>query len=119
VFLAAVPVILSLCRRLPIVALAIVGIIAGAAVTTELLKPLLATQLQAGGPVALAGAAFVASVAGSVVMLGWHYPSDVVGGVLVASAWWLLGIGAFAELRRPRLARRRVHIGEGALADSS
>jgi membrane-associated phospholipid phosphatase len=149
VFLAVVPVILSLCRRLPITALAIVGIIAGATVTAELLKPLLATQLQGGGPVdpgsfpsghvtaatalalcmvlaspprlrrpvALAGAAFVAVVAGSVVMLGWHYPSDVVGGVLVASTWWLLGIAAiaFAELRSPRLARRRVQVGEGAL----
>jgi membrane-associated phospholipid phosphatase len=149
VFLAVVPVILSLCRRLPIVALVIVGIIAGATVTTELLKPLLATELQGGGPVdpgsfpsghvtaatalalcmvlasppllrrpvALAGAAFVAVVAASVVMLGWHYPSDVVGGVLVASTWWLLGIAAiaFAELRRPRLARRRVEVGEGAL----
>jgi membrane-associated phospholipid phosphatase len=149
VFLAVVPVILSLCRRLPIVALVIVAIIAGATVTTELLKPLLATQLQGGGPVdpgsfpsghvtaatalalcmvlasppllrspvALAGAAFVAVVAGSVVMLGWHYPSDVVGGVLVASTWWLLGIAAiaFAEVRRPRLAGRRVEVGEGAL----
>ncbi len=141
VLLAAVPVIVSLWRRRPIVALAIVGIIAGATVTTELLKPLLATQLQGGGPVdpgsfpsghvtaatalalctvlaaplrvrrlvALAGAAFVAVVAGSVVMLGWHYPSDAVGGVLVASTWWLLGIAAiaFAELRDPRLAAGR------------
>ncbi len=137
VLLAAVPVIVSLWRRRPIVALAIVGIIVGANVTTELLKPLLGTQLQGGGPVnpgsfpsghvtaatalalgmvlaaplrvrrpvALAGAAFVAAVGGSVVMLGWHYPSDAAGGVLVASAWCLLGIAAIelAATLRPRL----------------
>jgi membrane-associated phospholipid phosphatase len=32
----------------------------------------------------------------SVVVLGWHYPSDVIGGLLVASAW---GLGALAYLR--------------------
>lgn len=32
----------------------------------------------------------------SVIVLGWHYPSDVVGGLLVASAW---GLGAVAYLR--------------------
>jgi membrane-associated phospholipid phosphatase len=32
----------------------------------------------------------------SVVVLGWHYPSDVLGGLLVASAW---GLGAVAWLR--------------------
>jgi len=150
VILASVPVILSLFRRLPIVALAIVCIIAGATVTTELLKPLLGAQLQGGGPitpgsfpsghvtaatalvlcmvlaspwwlrrpVALAGAAFVVVVGGAVVMLGWHYPSDVAGGVLVASIWWLLGIAAIrasALARRPRLARRRVTVSEGTV----
>jgi len=49
VFLAAVPVILSLFRRQPTVALAIAGSIAGAIVTTELLKPLLAAQLRGAG----------------------------------------------------------------------
>lgn len=140
VLLAAVPVIVSLWRRRPIVALAIVGIIVGANVTTELLKPLLGTQLQGGGPVnpgsfpsghvtaatalalcmvlaapvgvrkfvALAGAAFVAAVGSSVVMLGWHYPSDAAGGVLVASGWCLLGIAAIelAATLRLQLAAR-------------
>lgn len=32
----------------------------------------------------------------SVMVLGWHYPSDVLGGLLVASAW---GLGALAYLR--------------------
>lgn len=32
----------------------------------------------------------------SVVVLGWHYPSDVLGGLLVASAW---GLAAVAYLR--------------------
>jgi membrane-associated phospholipid phosphatase len=149
VILAAIPVILGLCRRLPIVALAIFGIIAGANVTTELLKPLLGAQLQGGGlvipgsfpsghvtaatalalcmvlaspvwlrrAVALVGAAFIVAVGGSVVMLGWHYPSDAAGGVMVASIWWLLGIAAieFARTRRPRPSRGAVSVGEGAL----
>jgi membrane-associated phospholipid phosphatase len=36
------------------------------------------------------------SVGISVIVLGWHYPSDVLGGFLVASAW---GLGAVAYLR--------------------
>ena len=28
----------------------------------------------------------------SVVVLGWHYPSDVLGGILVASAWGLIAV---------------------------
>jgi membrane-associated phospholipid phosphatase len=35
-------------------------------------------------------------VAISVVVLGWHYPSDALGGILVASAW---GFAAVASLR--------------------
>jgi len=56
----------------------------------------------------------VAAVAGAVVMLGWHYPSDAAGGVLVASTWWLLGIAAIgaAQARRPLLARRRLRVGD-------
>jgi membrane-associated phospholipid phosphatase len=42
------------------------------------------------------GAAFTIAVAFSIVMLGWHFPSDVVGGFLVATAW---GLTAMAALR--------------------
>lgn len=37
--------------------------------------------------VALLGAGAVCAVSCSVMVLGWHFPSDVLGGVLVASGW--------------------------------
>jgi membrane-associated phospholipid phosphatase len=43
------------------------------------------------------GAALTGTVALSVVVLGWHYPSDVLGAFLVVGAW---GFGAVAYLRR-------------------
>jgi membrane-associated phospholipid phosphatase len=45
---------------------------------------------------ALAGVALTAAVGLSVVILGWHYPSDVLGGLLVVGAW---GFAALAWLR--------------------
>jgi len=42
------------------------------------------------------GAALTAAVGLSVVVLEWHYPSDVLGGVLVAAGW---GFAALAALR--------------------
>jgi membrane-associated phospholipid phosphatase len=45
---------------------------------------------------ATAGAALTAAVGFSVVILGWHYPSDVLGGLLVVGAW---GFAALAWLR--------------------
>jgi membrane-associated phospholipid phosphatase len=45
---------------------------------------------------ALVGAAYTAAVAFPVVILGWHYPSDVFGALLVVGAW---GFGALAWLR--------------------
>lgn len=47
----------------------------------------------------------------SVVTLGWHYPSDVVGGFLLATIWTLLVVAAlqFAEQRWPqRVGRTKV-----------
>ena len=46
--------------------------------------------------VATLGACFVAAMGWSVLALNWHYPSDVVGGVLVASSW---GFAALASIR--------------------
>jgi len=53
--------------------------------------------------VAAAMAAFAVAVSYSFLELGWHYPSDVLGGFLVATVWTLLGIAALAryEQRRP------------------
>jgi membrane-associated phospholipid phosphatase len=54
--------------------------------------------------VAALGAAFAVAVSYSFLALGWHYPSDVFGGFLVAATWTMVGIAALfaAERRRPR-----------------
>ncbi len=53
-------------------------------------------------------AAFAVAVCYSFLELGWHYPSDVLGGFLVAGTWTLAGIAALSlyEAHRPALARR-------------
>jgi membrane-associated phospholipid phosphatase len=48
------------------------------------------------GLATLVGAALTAVVGLSTVMLAWHYPSDVIGGLLVVGAW---GLAALAVLR--------------------
>jgi hypothetical protein len=54
--------------------------------------------------VAAAGAAFAVAVSFSFLILVWHYPSDVLGGFLVAATWTLLGVGTVwaADARWPR-----------------
>jgi membrane-associated phospholipid phosphatase len=46
---------------------------------------------------------FAIAVCYSFLELGWHYPSDVFGGFLVAATWTLLGAAALSlyEARRP------------------
>jgi membrane-associated phospholipid phosphatase len=46
--------------------------------------------------VAAVGASLVAAMGCAVLVLNWHYPSDVVGGVFVAGAW---GFAVLASLR--------------------
>ena len=60
--------------------------------------------------VAAAMAAFAIAVSYSFLELGWHYPSDVLGGFLVAGTWTLLGIAGLSVLE----ARRA-----GGLADTA
>jgi membrane-associated phospholipid phosphatase len=50
---------------------------------------------------------FAIAVCYSFLELGWHYPSDVLGGFLVAATWTLLGAGGLSiyEARRPSAAR--------------
>jgi membrane-associated phospholipid phosphatase len=55
---------------------------------------------------AVAGAALTAMVGFSVVILAWHYPSDVLGGLLVVGIW---GFAALAWLRS-RAGRDRAPI---------
>ena len=56
---------------------------------------------------ALVGAAFAIAVGYSLVVLGFHLPSDVLGGYLVAATFALLGAAGLsaAEARRPASAR--------------
>ena len=58
---------------------------------------------------AAAGAAFAVAVSFSFLTLVWHYPSDVLGGFLVAATWTLVGVAAVwtADARWPRRAGRR------------
>ena len=115
--------------------------VAGANVTTQLLKPLLAVQrpYPAGHylgpeawpsghttaivslvlafvivlpprlrpPGALLGGLFALAALGSIVLLGFHYPSDVLGGVLVASAWAAAAVALTGSGRAATAARRR------------
>jgi membrane-associated phospholipid phosphatase len=123
---------IALWRGRPREALAAAAVVAGANVTTQILKVALAhprfqpvlghDQL---GPVAfpsghataaasiaiaflfvvpagmrplaaLVGGCLVAAVGCSVMILSWHYPSDVLGGILVAAGW---GFAVLAALR--------------------
>jgi hypothetical protein len=58
---------------------------------------------------ALVGATYAIGVGYALVALGWHLPSDVLGGYLVAASFTLVGAAALAalETRRPLPAARR------------
>lgn len=65
---------------------------------------------------ALAGAALVAIVGISVIVLRWHYPSDVLGALLVVGAWafaalaWLRARGGRDRAPSIREQRRSRHL---------
>jgi membrane-associated phospholipid phosphatase len=64
---------------------------------------------RAARPIAAAlGTLLALGVGYSVVTLGWHYPSDVVGGFLLATIWTLIVVAALqvAELRWPQRVGR-------------
>jgi len=52
----------------------------------------IAAPARARPVVAALGALFAVAVSYSFLTLGWHYPSDVIGGFLVAATWALLAI---------------------------
>ena len=132
VLLGAALVALALARGRPRIALAVPVVLAGSALTTQILKPLLAdprvcdcladTRVAAASwpsghataamalalcavlvapprwrpTMAVFGAGVAVSVSYALLTLGWHYPSDVLGGYLVAAFWMA---GAIAALR--------------------
>ena len=56
--------------------------------------------------VAAVMAAFAVAVSYSFLELGWHYPSDVLGGFLIAAVWTLLGIAALSLYEQRQTVRR-------------
>ncbi len=70
--------------------------------------------------VALLGTALAIGVSYSILVLGWHFPSDVLGGFLVAGGWTSLTLAGLwaAEARWPeRSARRAVGRATAGIAD--
>lgn len=158
VWLVAALLAVALARRRPRTAAAVAVVVVGSGLTTQLLKPALATPrhspllvdsgqvLAASWPsghataamaVALCatlvaparlrawsaalGAVFAVAVTFSFLTLGWHYPSDVLGGFLVASAWTLTAVAvlSWAAERWPAgEGRRWLRDREGAARDA-
>lgn len=50
---------------------------------------------------ALAGIGYTAAIGVGMLALGWHFPSDVVGGYLVATAWAALAVAVARPEREP------------------
>ncbi len=128
IYLCVIPIAVALLRRRRDLAIAGLGILLGANLTTELLKKALdqhrltglihgvapaagswpsghatasmslALVLVVSVPprwrvrTAALGALFALGVTYSFLTLGWHYPSDAVGGFLVATTWTLIGV---------------------------
>jgi len=151
VYFCVAPVLIALGRRRLWVALAIVAILLGANVTTQLLKPLLAAPRPrltpgAGTPSAASwpsghataamslalclvlavparmrpfaaalGAAFAVAVSYSFLALEWHYPSDVLGGFLVAVVWALVAAAAVLTAQQRTSGRATASPVEGGL----
>jgi membrane-associated phospholipid phosphatase len=56
---------------------------------------------------AVLGGVFAAATLGSIVLLGYHYPSDVLGGILVAGAWAAPAFALSGSGRAPTAAQAR------------
>jgi membrane-associated phospholipid phosphatase len=64
------------------------------------------------------GAVFAVAVTFSFLTLDWHYPSDVVGGFLVATTWTLLAVAALAWAQERWPATRAAPAARGGRAGS-
>ena len=53
---------------------------------------------------AVLGGAFAVGVGYAVLVLGWHYPSDVLGGFLVAGLWTSLAVAVLHRVEAPEPA---------------
>jgi membrane-associated phospholipid phosphatase len=135
-------ILIALARGRRRLAIALPIVLVGAEVTTQLVKPLLATERTGGWleariadaswpsghataalavalcavlvaprrlrpAVAFLGALFAAAVAYSILILAWHFPSDVLGGYLVAATWVLGAVAVLLQLERTRPERAR------------
>src|SRR4051794_20784325 len=133
---------LALIRGRRRLALALPVVFVGAALTTEILKPLLATHRSDGWieshisvaswpsghataaltvslcavlvaprrlrpAVAVLGGVFAVAVAYAILILAWHFPSDVLGGFFVAATWVLLAVAVLLAARRSLPEERR------------
>jgi membrane-associated phospholipid phosphatase len=78
------------------------------AVMSWALCTILAAPPRIRSVVAALGAALAVAVCYSFLVLGWHYPSDVLGGYLVATMWTLLGVAAMRATELPSRRRRPV-----------
>jgi membrane-associated phospholipid phosphatase len=78
------------------------------------LASVLAAPARLRPAVATLGALFAIAVSYSFLTLGWHYPSDVFGGFLVAATWTLLSVGALlatqARAARPAAEEATEHV---------
>ena len=66
------------------------------------LSAVLVAPARARPVVAALGAAFAVAVSYSFLTLGWHFPSDVLGGFLVAATWTALMVAALWRLEAHR-----------------
>jgi membrane-associated phospholipid phosphatase len=57
---------------------------------------------------ALVGGAFAVGVGYSVLVLAWHFPSDVLGGFLVAGIWTSLAVAVLHRVERPEPVQRPI-----------
>lgn len=129
-FWAATLICVALARGRPRAALAAAAVMALAVVSSETLKPLLASEprffvgpaswpsghstaaaaLAVGAVlvapdrwrplVGLAGVVFAVTVGTALLMLGLHMPSDVLGGYLVVGLWTALAVAALRAAER-------------------